>query len=213
MDPAESQDPNVERILSELTNQATAIQHHERMLTEILQHLNFLALPQNPPSQDVPQLPTPPPVPSIFPQAQPIPAVPLLEPMLPPPERYDGNTRGYRGFITQCSLAFQLQPSSFLTDSSRVAYIITLLTGRALEWATALLEHCSPFTSNSEQFLADMRRVFHHPGGGVGNDQLLSSVPWQWRVAGMNRLFKQHFIRLLHLSSKMNWPSEILRLT
>ncbi len=92
---------------------------------------------------------------SIFPQPQPIPAVPLLKPRLPPPERYDGNTRGCRGFITQCALAFQLQPSSFPTESSRVAYIFTLLTGRALEWATALLEHCSP----------EMRRVFHHPGG------------------------------------------------
>ncbi len=63
MDPAESQGPpsNVERILSELTNQATTIQHHDRILTEILQRLNSLVLPQNPPSQEVLELPTPPP--------------------------------------------------------------------------------------------------------------------------------------------------------
>ncbi len=42
-----------------------------------------------------------------------------------------------------------------------------------MEWASALLVHCSPFTSDSEQFLAEMRRVFHHPGGGVGNYQWL----------------------------------------
>ncbi len=172
MDPAESQGPSsdVESILSELTNQTTTIQHHERILTEILQRFNSLYLPQNPLSQGVLELPTPPPV---FLQPRPIPAVPLLEPRPRHPERYDGNTRGCRGFITQCSLAFQLQPSSFPTESSRVAYIITLLTWRALEWATALLVHCSPFTSDSEQFLAEMRRVFHHPGGGVGNYQRL----------------------------------------
>lgn len=193
---------NVERILSELTNQATAIQHHERMLTEILQRLNLLALPQDPPSQEVPELPTPPVLPTL---PQPIAAVHLLEPRLPPPERYDGNTRGCRGFITQCSLAFQLQPSSFPTDSSRVAYIITLLTGRALEWATAILENCSPFTSNSEQFLAEMRRVFHHPGGGVGNDQRLLQLTQGTRsVAEMAIEFRT-------LAAESGWNEQALQ--
>ncbi len=204
MDPAESQGPpsNVERILSELTNQATTIQHHDRILAEILQRLNSLVLPQNPPSQEVLELPTPP---TIFPQPQPIPAVPLLEPRLPPPERYDGNTRGCRGFITQCALAFQLQPSSFPTESSRVAYIITLLTGRALEWATALLEHCSPFTSDSEQFLAEMRRVFHHPGGGVGNDQRLLQLTQGARsVAEMAIEFRT-------LAAESGWNTQALQ--
>ncbi len=58
MDPAESQGPSsdVESILSELTNQTTTIQHHERILTEILQRFNSLALPQNPLSQGVLEL-------------------------------------------------------------------------------------------------------------------------------------------------------------
>ncbi len=37
-------------------------------------------------------------------------------------------------------------------------------------FTTSLRVH---ITSDSEQFLAEMRRVFHHPGGGVGNDQRL----------------------------------------
>ena len=45
------------------------------------------------------------------------------EPCLPPPEKYDVEPGGCRPFITQCRLIFSLQPSSFSTERTQVAYI------------------------------------------------------------------------------------------
>jgi hypothetical protein len=49
---------------------------------------------------------------------------------LPPPERFDGESLTYRAFLTQCSLIIKLQPSSFPSDRSKIAYLITLLSRR-----------------------------------------------------------------------------------
>ncbi len=66
------------------------------------------------------------------------------------------------------------QPTLYPTDDSRIAFVCSLLTGQALEWATAIWEddHATfpsfaSFTQNKE--------VFEHPAGGkeVG-EQLLS---------------------------------------
>ncbi|XP_072524059.1 uncharacterized protein [Salminus brasiliensis] len=49
---------------------------------------------------------------------------------------------GCRGYVLlQCSLAFEQQPSCFLSERAKVAYIISLLTGRALAWATPVWEY------------------------------------------------------------------------
>ncbi|KAI7810424.1 putative retrotransposon-like protein 1-like [Triplophysa rosa] len=85
------------------------------------------------------------------------------QPKLPAPERFDGSPEKCHGFITQCTLVFQLQPGSFPTENSKVAYMITLLTGRALTWASALWEQRSTLTADSGRFIDEMKKVFHHP--------------------------------------------------
>uniref|UniRef100_A0AAV2MFI9 palmitoyl-CoA hydrolase n=1 Tax=Knipowitschia caucasica TaxID=637954 RepID=A0AAV2MFI9_KNICA len=62
---------------------------------------------------------------------------PRFEPRAPSIEKYDGSPGTCRSFLTLCSLTFDLQPTSFASQRSRVAFIITNLTGRAREWATA----------------------------------------------------------------------------
>ena len=42
---------------------------------------------------------------------------------LPLPKRFEGDPEVCRGFLTQCALGFQLQPGSFPTEESKVAYI------------------------------------------------------------------------------------------
>ncbi|XP_062403850.1 uncharacterized protein LOC134094368 [Sardina pilchardus] len=56
--------------------------------------------------------------------------------------------------------------TTFLTDRARIAYIITLLTGKARAWATAIWEQQGPSCNNYQDFTAEMRRVFDHPVGG-----------------------------------------------
>lgn len=99
-------------------------------------------------------------------EPRPSPNQPVSEPRLLAPERYDGNPVDCRAFLTQCSFTFELQASTFPTDRSRIAYIITLLTGKALAWATAIWERQGPSCDDYKTFTSEMRLVFDHSVGG-----------------------------------------------
>lgn len=79
---------------------------------------------------------------------------PSREPHLPPPERFNGEPSTCRAILAQCVLVFKLQPSSFPSDRSKIAYLITLMTGRALTWATAVLEQAE--SAWNQEALFDM---------------------------------------------------------
>lgn len=85
---------------------------------------------------------------------------PVHEPKLPPPEKYSGDPGTCRSFLSQCSLIFELQPSTFPSDRAKVAYVITQLLGRAREWGTAMWDADSPSCADFQDFSAEMRRVF-----------------------------------------------------
>ncbi len=67
------------------------------------------------------------------------------------------------------------QPTLYPTDDSRIAFVCSLLTGRALEWATAIWEDDHAAFPSFASFTQNFREVFEHPAGGkeVG-EQLLS---------------------------------------
>lgn len=82
------------------------------------------------------------------------------EPRLPPPAFYSGEPEFCRAFLAKCSLYFSLQPSSFSTEESKVAFVITLLTGRAAEWGTAAWERKLPCCSSFDTFSTKLKKVF-----------------------------------------------------
>ena len=82
------------------------------------------------------------------------------EPRLPAPALYAGEPGTCRSFLSQCSLVFQLQPATFPSDQSRVAYVITLLAGRAREWGTAVWDSNSPVCLSYQAFIGEMKKVF-----------------------------------------------------
>lgn len=91
---------------------------------------------------------------------------PLSEPRLPPPQHFSGDPSACDGFLTQCSLTFELQPSSFPSDRAKIAYVITLLSGKALSWATAVWKAQAPFCTSYSAFEKEFKRVFDHPFSG-----------------------------------------------
>ena len=70
------------------------------------------------------------------------------EPSLNPPGSYARDTGSCWVFLSQCSLIFELQPSSFPSDCLRIVYVIMLMSGRALAWATACGSNNPPFASD-----------------------------------------------------------------
>uniref|UniRef100_A0A3B3DC44 Retrotransposon gag domain-containing protein n=1 Tax=Oryzias melastigma TaxID=30732 RepID=A0A3B3DC44_ORYME len=70
------------------------------------------------------------------------------------PEVFHGDVEACGGFLLQCQLIFQ-QPSSFPSERSKVAYVVSLLTGRAAQWGRN-----SHICSSYQLFSAELREVF-----------------------------------------------------
>lgn len=49
------------------------------------------------------------------------------------PVPYSGSTEECNGFLLQCSLALEMQPQRFPMERAKIAFIISLLKGRALQ--------------------------------------------------------------------------------
>ncbi len=61
-------------------------------------------------------------------------------PRLAFPDKFDGTSSKCKGFLLQCSMFVNQQPLLYPTDDSRIAFVCSLLTGRALEWAYRCVE-------------------------------------------------------------------------
>ncbi len=70
-----------------------------------------------------------------------------------------------RAFLTRCSMHFSLQPRTFEREESKLAFVLTLLTGRAALWGTAVWENqdlcCASFQGTLRRDEEGLR-----PGGG-----------------------------------------------
>uniref|UniRef100_A0A8K9V5D1 DUF4939 domain-containing protein n=1 Tax=Oncorhynchus mykiss TaxID=8022 RepID=A0A8K9V5D1_ONCMY len=88
---------------------------------------------------------------------------PSRELQLPPPECFNGEPSTCRAFLAQCALIFEIQPSSFPSDRSKIAYLITRLSVRALNWATAVWEQQPVICSSLEGFVEELRKVVDAP--------------------------------------------------
>ncbi|KAI2650043.1 Retrotransposon-derived protein PEG10 [Labeo rohita] len=55
---------------------------------------------------------------------------------------------------------FSLQPRTFATESSRVALVLTLLSGRAAFWGAAVWENQHPCCSSFQALSKEIKRVF-----------------------------------------------------
>ena len=89
-----------------------------------------------------------------------------LEPRPAPITPFSGDPRQGKGFLAQCEVTFALQPSRFLSEASRVGFLASAFTSRALEWYTAVATRspniCQSYNLFREQFLA----VFSLPEDG-----------------------------------------------
>lgn len=88
------------------------------------------------------------------------------EPRLPPPQSYAGEPQLCRAFIAKCSLYISLQPSSFPTEESKVAFLINLLTGKAALWGTTAWEKKLPCCQTFKSFTEELKVVFDQSASG-----------------------------------------------
>lgn len=104
------------------------------------------------------------------------------------PATFSGDTVNCSGFILQCSLYFEMQPRAFPMERSKIAFMITLLSGRALQWAESLWNSDSPVTQTFDDFTTHFKEVFGQAGSELSVQdclirlsQVRSSV-WDYSV-------------------------------
>ncbi len=96
--------------------------------------------------------------------------------------------------------------SLYPTDISRVSFICSLLSGRALEWATAVWEAASLSFPPLNEFLRQFREVFEHSASGKeAGEQLLALRQGKDTAADYSLTFRT-------LAAQTGWESGLLKL-
>ena len=175
-------------------------------LARISDQLNALtsAITANPPHSDAPDLSCS--APTTDPALAPLPSAPFSteQSNFPKPQVYDGDLSKCRGFITQCDIYFDNQPSRFQTSESRVSFVVSLLSGRALDWAVAALKKTHSFFSDFRAFISEFRLVFDHPSVGPDAQSKLMTI------SQGNRSVAEYSVEFRLLAAECNWNDEAL---
>ncbi len=206
MDPAESSskdllgvvaqhEATVKRHEAALSQQESLMEKHSHLLSDLMTSMRHVF-------ERLPQAPDPPPTPT--PVTSSAGAVhPLVEPCLPPSQRFSGD-EACEGFLTQRSLTFQLQPSTFPSDQARIAYVLTLLAGKALAWARAVWNAQAPCYTSYSSFEGEFKRVFHHPLFGRQASKQLLTLRQRTQSAA------EYAIQFRTLAAGSGWNDEAL---
>ena len=93
---------------------------------------------------------------------QPLPAAPQLKIINDPP-LFSGSSKDLDGFLTRIELAIEVNPRRFPDDRRKVMFVISYLTGKALNWASCLRRNNNPVLDNYDNFIRELRRNFGDP--------------------------------------------------
>uniref|UniRef100_A0A3B4D6I7 CCHC-type domain-containing protein n=1 Tax=Pygocentrus nattereri TaxID=42514 RepID=A0A3B4D6I7_PYGNA len=116
------------------------------------------------------------------------------------PNKFKGNPDKCRGFLLQCSLFFDNFPAS--TDQARISFIVSRLSEKALEWATASWDHIHRMTYL--QFLKEFKAVFDHPYEGKLSGELLA------KLRQGNRSVVEYSLEFRILAASSGWNEAAL---
>ncbi|KAK3544439.1 hypothetical protein QTP86_012422 [Hemibagrus guttatus] len=87
-------------------------------------------------------------------------------PRLAMPEKYDGSADRCHGFLRQCENFFVHQPGVYRDEGTKCAFLLSLLTGRALDWASAVWDADHQIRKSFTYFTGMIWEVFEYPAGG-----------------------------------------------
>ncbi len=90
------------------------------------------------------------------------------------PASYACDAAEWGSFPLQVALFIEMQPQRFLTGRSKVAFLISLLTGKALLWDRAIWNANSLVINSYDAFINHFKEVFSSATGVLAvSDQLL----------------------------------------
>nr|XP_055051762.1 retrotransposon-derived protein PEG10 [Misgurnus anguillicaudatus] len=187
----------LQRTVGRMDRQEKAIDEMGRAFQAMVTKVSELALQAQQHHPPPPTAPPTPPTPPITTGGS-----PQSEPRLPIPEKYAGEPKFCRSFLSHCSLHFALQPRTFTTEEMKVAFVLSLLTGKAALWGTAVWENqdrcCASFHALSEE----MRRVFDRSVAGREAARLLADLRQE------DRSVSDYSIEFRTLAAECKWNEE-----
>ncbi len=106
----------------------------------------------------------------------------------------------------QSYICISQQPLTYPTDDSRVAFICSLLTGKALEWATAMWQGNRMSFPSYDHFIRQFRDVFEHSASGKeAGEELIA-------LRQGNHTAAEYTLDFRTLAAQTGWDNEPLRL-
>ncbi|ROL48428.1 Retrotransposon-derived protein PEG10 [Anabarilius grahami] len=79
------------------------------------------------------------------------------------PAAYSGSAEDCSGFLLQCELVLEMQPHLYPNDTSKIAFLISQLNGKALKWADSIWSQHGAVTQSYSAFISHFREVFGKP--------------------------------------------------
>lgn len=104
--------------------------------------------------------------------------------------------------MTRCSMHFALQPQTFVQEQFKVAFVLTLLSGRAALWGTAVWENQDPCCASFQTLSEEMKSVFDRAVAGREAARLLADLR---QGKGSVSVYS---IRLHTLAAECRWNEE-----
>uniref|UniRef100_A0A3B3SA72 CCHC-type domain-containing protein n=1 Tax=Paramormyrops kingsleyae TaxID=1676925 RepID=A0A3B3SA72_9TELE len=122
------------------------------------------------------------------------------------PEKYDGNPDHCQAFLMQCGLYVEEHPERFVEETAKVRFVISLLTGCARDWATALWMDDSPLLDSARDFQQAFKGIFNHPAVGRSLGERLFDVKQGPRTVA------EFALEFQTIAAVFRWPDEVLRI-
>ncbi|CAM4706099.1 unnamed protein product [Leuciscus chuanchicus] len=121
------------------------------------------------------------------------------------PANYSGDGE-CKGFLLQCKLYMEVNAAQFNSEKAKIAFIISLLTGRALNWAQALWDSDAPALQSFDGFLNHFSTVFSQSSNAISvHDQL-------FRLRQGNSSVSDYALRFRTIAASSGW-NEIALMT
>lgn len=121
------------------------------------------------------------------------------------PEKYDGDRKTFRTFMSQIELLFRLHPSVYHNGLDKVGLVSSLLVGRAATWCTPILESAdSQLLDDYEAFKQRFSQAFDDPHRKATAFDEIS------KLRQANRDLVAYTSEFQRLACELDWSEETL---
>ncbi len=120
------------------------------------------------------------------------------------PAPFSGVAEECNGFLLQCSLYIEMQPHLYTIERSKVSFLISLLSGKALQWAETIWAQAGNITQSFDNFVSHFREVFGWPHG----DPTASDTLYHLRQG--SQPIKENALRFRTLAAASGWNERSL---